>query len=154
MIRLQRPTYSQRVQSLLNNRRQNARICVQMRRIDKRCGCCLLMSRLFVQGFPREKTNSPQRRDGTGRDEHEQIRLDSEELVHAGCTRQSEFVSSFDWSARHHYYRFRRVERSPNFRIFPRPNQIPTPFVSRSIDDRSILLAILKVRGRKYAQNR
>lgn len=81
MIRLQRPTYSQRVQSLLNNRRQNARICVQMRRIDKRCGCCLLMSRLFVQGFPREKTNSPQRRDGTGRDEHEQIRLDSEELV-------------------------------------------------------------------------
>lgn len=93
-------------------------------------------------------------RDGTGRDEHEQIRLDSEELVHAGCTRQSEFVSSFDWSARYHYYRFRRVERSPNFRIFPRPNQIPTPFVSRSIDDRSILLAILKVRGRKYAQNR
>lgn len=93
-------------------------------------------------------------RDGTGRDEHEQIRLDSEELVHAGCTRQSEFVSSFDWSARHHYYRFRRVERSPNFRIFPRPNQIPTPFVSRSIDGRSILLAILKVRARKYAQNR
>lgn len=115
---------------------------MQMRRIDKRCGCGLFVSRVRS----RISSRGDEFTAGTGRDEHEQIRLDSEELVHAACTRQSEFVSSFDSSARYyyyyyyryHYYWFRRVERSPNFRIPPRPSQIPTlpspPFVFRSIE--------------------
>lgn len=98
---------------------------MQMRRIDKRWGCGLFVSRVRS----RISSRGDEFTAGTGRDEHEQIRLDSEELVHAACTRQSEFVSSFDSSARYyyyyyryHYYWFRRVERSPNFRI-PPPSQ-------------------------------
>lgn len=131
---------------------------MQMRRIDKRCGCGLFVSRVRS----RISSRGDEFTAGTGRDEHEQIRLDSEELVHAACTRQSEFVSSFDSSARYyyyyyryHYYWFRRVERSPNFRIPPRPKfPLSPPLHSFSVrsNGRSILLAISKVRARKYVK--
>lgn len=52
---------------------------MQMRRIDKRCGCGLFVSRVRS----RISSRGDEFTAGTGRDEHEQIRLDSEELVHA-----------------------------------------------------------------------
>lgn len=112
---------------------------MQMRRIDKRCGCGLFVSRVRS----RISSRGDEFTAGTGRDEHEQIRLDSEELVHAAIRVCLEF----------------RLERALLLLLLPplplllvssrrtlaqfphpppRPNQIPTlpspPFVFRSIE--------------------
>lgn len=112
---------------------------MQMRRIDKRWGCGLFVSRVRS----RISSRGDEFTAGTGRDEHEQIRLDSEELVHAAIRVCLEF----------------RLERAVLLLLLlplplllvssrrtlaqfphppPRPNQIPTlpspPFVFRSIE--------------------
>lgn len=109
---------------------------MQMRRIDKRWGCGLFVSRVRS----RISSRGDEFTAGTGRDEHEQIRLDSEELVHAAIRVCLEFrlerallllllpLPLLLVSSR------RTLAQFPH----PPPSQIPTlpspPFVFRSIE--------------------